>query len=185
MPDPHGPAGRPADPARRHPRVELWLAGLAFLCLTAAALITLADIALRTGLRIGEFFGADRAGLAIVGTVDLVQLAVMAAAYLAITVSFLEDGHVTVDFLYARLSHGGRRLLRILAALLSGLFMGMIFRYGLAQASLVVQYGDRSATLGIPMIWYWVPLLLGAALSTGCALWHLWREIRAPRDGTG
>ena len=149
-------------------RLNRWarvLAWLALLCLAAATLVTLADIGLRALSRAIGLVTGTPPGLALVGVVDLVQLAVMAAAYLAIPFTFAGEGHVTVDMLHRRLPPRLRTLLRALGALLSCLFMAMILRYGIEQARLVASYGDRSATLGIPLVWYWLPLLLGAALS--------------------
>ncbi len=149
-------------------RLNRWaraLAWLALLCLAGATLVTLADIGLRALSRALGLVTGTPPGLALVGIVDLMQLAVMAAAYLAIPFTFAGEGHVTVDMLYLRLPYRLQTLLRALAALLSCLFMAMILRYGIEQALLVASYGDRSATLGIPLVWYWAPLLLGAALS--------------------
>ncbi len=141
------------------------LAWVAVACLAGATLVTLADIGLRALSRTVGLVTGRPPGLALIGIVDLVQLAVMAAAYLAIPFTFAGEGHVTVDMLHLRLPYRLQTLLRALAALLSCLFMAMILRYGIDQARLVAEYGDRSATLGIPLVWYWLPLLLGAALS--------------------
>lgn len=149
-------------------RVRGWaqaLAWLALLCLAGAMLVTLADIGLRALSRTIGLLTGRPPGLALVGIVDLVQLAVMAAAYLAIPFTFAGEGHVAVDVLHLRLSARQQLLLRALGALLSCLFMAMILIFGIEQARLVAAYGDRSATLGIPLVWYWLPLLAGAALS--------------------
>ncbi len=149
-------------------RLDAWaraLAWVALACLAGATLVTLADIGLRALSRAIGLVTGRPPGLALVGIVDLVQLAVMAAAYLAIPFAFAGEGHVTVDLLYLRLPPRLRTLLRALGALLSCVFMAMILRYGIDQARLVAAYGDRSATLAIPLVWYWLPLLAGAALS--------------------
>ena len=146
-------------------RIYRWAAHLGFACLAGAALVTVADIALR------------QVGGAVVGVVDLVQLLVMAGAYLAIAYAFLHGGHVAVDLVSARL---GRRLdaaCRALGALLAAGFMLAIARYGLDAALEQHAYGDRSHTMGIPILWYWTPLLLGAALSALAAV------LIALRDG--
>ncbi len=149
-------------------RLKGWsqgLAWLALLCLAGAMFVTLADIGLRAVSRAIGLVAGRTPGLALVGIVDLVQLAVMAAAYLAIPYTFAGEGHVTVDILHLRLPRRLQQLLRALGALLSCLFMAMILGFGIEQARLVAAYGDRSATLGIPLVWYWLPLLAGAALS--------------------
>lgn len=141
---------RPGDLIERGYRVVA-LAG--FACLAGAALVTCADILLR------------QAGGAVVGVVDLVQLLVMAGAYLAIPYAFLQDGHVAVDLVTARLPTRAAALCRALGALLGLALMLAIARYGLDAALQQHAYGDRSHTMGIPILWYWTPLLIGAALS--------------------
>ena len=134
-------------------RVYRLAAYVGFACLAGAALVTVLDIALR------------QAGGAVIGVVDLVQLLVMAGAYFAIPYAFLHDGHVAVDLVSARLGPRLDAACRALGALLATGFMLAIARYGLEAALEQHAYGDRSHTMGIPILWYWTPLLLGAALS--------------------
>lgn len=141
---------RPGDLIERGYRL---IALAAFACLASAALVTCLDIVLR------------RFGAAVVGVVDLVQLLVMAGAYLAIPFAFLKDGHVTVDLLTSRLPARAAAACRALGAALSVVFLLAIARYGFDAAMQQHAYGDRSHTMGIPILWYWTPLLFGAALS--------------------
>jgi TRAP-type C4-dicarboxylate transport system permease small subunit len=67
---------------------------------------------------------------------------------------------------------------RALGALLATGFMLAIARYGLDAAMEQQAYGDRSHTMGIPILWYWTPLLLGAALSVLAALLIAFRDGR-------
>jgi TRAP-type C4-dicarboxylate transport system permease small subunit len=147
-------------------RVYRSVAHLGFACLAGAALVTVLDIALR------------QVGGAVVGVVDLVQLLVMAGAYLAIAYAFLHDGHVAVDLVSARLGQRLDAACRALGALLATGFMLAIARYGLDAAIEQHAYGDRSHTMGIPILWYWAPLLLGAALSVLAAAQILLRDGR-------
>lgn len=117
-------------------------------------LVTVLDIVLR------------KAGLfSWPGTIDVVQLCIMTAAFLSIPFAFITDGHVSVEILSERLGPRGQAVLRVLAAALGLVFMVAIAYYGLGAAMDQVSYGDRSQTIGIPIIWYWLPLLTGAALS--------------------
>lgn len=155
---------RPSDLIERGHRL---IALAAFACLAAAALVTCLDIALR------------RFGGAVVGVVDLVQLLVMAGAYLAIPFAFLRDGHVTVDLLTARLSARAAAACRALGAGLSLVFLLAIARYGFDAALQQHAYGDRSHTMGIPILWYWTPLLVGATLSVLATALIFVRELRS------
>lgn len=132
------------------------LVGIAALGL--AALVTLADVALSLG----------DGGVA--GEVDLVQLCVMAAAWLAMPLVFLDDAHVSVDLLSARLPWRAARLLKALGGLLSVALMALVLRYGWSAAETQLRFGDVSQEIGVPIVWYWAPLLAGAALSVLAAL---------------
>ena len=63
--------------------------------------------------------------------------------------------------------------------------------FGIGQAQTVAMMGDKSQTIGLPMIWFWYPLLAGAfftaALILLIVLRHLavaftGREVIAPMD---
>lgn len=127
------------------------LAGMAVL--SVAIVVVIADIVMRNTIN-----------QAILGTVDITQLCVMAAAFWAIPHAFSRGGHVSVeigsDAMPPRLRHG----LDGLGAVLGAVFMGLIGWYGWDSASLAASYGDVSQNLAIPMQWYWGFLLSGAAL---------------------
>ena len=127
-------------------------------CLMAAGLVTVVDIVLR-------FFGG-----VVPGAVDLVQLFIMAAAFAAIPWAFHTDGHIGVDLVTERLPAPVQAVLRALAALAAAAVMALILVYGWQAAALQMQFGDVSQNLGVPMVWYWAPLLAGAALSVAACL---------------
>ena len=141
--------------ARRIARLVA-LAGIAALGVAVA--VTVLDILL------------SPLGGAVAGEVDLVQLSVMAAAWLAMPLAFLDDAHVSVDLLSARLPKRLALALKGVGGLLAVLLMALILRYGWDAAAQQLQFGDVSQELGIPIVWYWAPLLLGAALSILAAL---------------
>jgi TRAP-type C4-dicarboxylate transport system permease small subunit len=141
-------------------RLETWLTRIAravallgAAALGGAMLATVADVALRP------------AETGIFGVVDLVQLGVMAAAWLAIPYCFLTDAHVSVDLLAQNLPARLAATLRALGATLAAGLMVLILVYGWQTAAQQAQFGDVSSTLALPKIWYWAPLLAGAGLS--------------------
>ncbi|HEX9647493.1 MAG TPA: TRAP transporter small permease [Alphaproteobacteria bacterium] len=144
------------------------------LALVAAMLLTVVDVALRRPFDI-----------AIKGTVDLTQLLVMAAAWLAIPYAFLTDGHVSVPLLVDRLPARLRAGLAVLAALLGAALLAGIAWYGTAQARLEHGYGEISLTLGIAKHWYWLPLIAGAALSVAACAVRALAQAWRPRPGRG
>lgn len=128
------------------------LAGMAVLAIAIA--VVLADIVLRNTIN-----------MAVLGTVDITQLCVMACAFWAIPFAFTRAGHVRVEvgesLMSPRLRHG----LDAAAAILGAVFVALIGLYGWDAARLAMTYGDLSQTIGIPMIWYYAALLSGCALS--------------------
>jgi TRAP-type C4-dicarboxylate transport system permease small subunit len=135
--------------------ISLAGSGLLFL----GVLMTVADIAIR-----------HTVGGAIPGTVDLTQLIVMWAALAAIPYGFVANDHVAVDLLTERFSPAVQRWLSIFSAVLGCIFLWAVFYFSALQAWLEFGYGDRTQTLGIPIILYWVPMLAGMLLSGFAAL---------------
>lgn len=128
------------------------LAGMAVLSVAIAVVI--ADIVMRNTV--------DRA---VLGTVDITQLCVMACAFWAIPFAFTRGGHVRLEVGAHKMPPRMRHGLDAAAAVLGAVFVALIGVYGWDSAQLALTYGDMSQTIGIPMIWYWATLLSGCALS--------------------
>ncbi len=154
------------DPAERALRL-LSLAGTA--AIAVGAVLTMVDIGLRSV-----------SPLTVKGIVDIMQLCVLAGAMLAIPHGVVTDQHVAIDLFVERLPVRVQVALRAFAALLSIAFLAGVFWFGLQQAMTEYAGGDRSQTIGIPMIWYWVPFLIGMALSVVASLIVF---VRLLRDG--
>lgn len=150
---------------RAFEQVCLIAALLGVAALFGAMAVTVADIVLRP------------LGNAVPGVVDLVQLAVMAGAFLAIPYTFISDGHVSVDLLAQNLPARLAALLRLLAALLATGLLALMLYYGWQSAWQQHAFGDVSQTIGIPLFWYWTPLLAGLALSALATLLLIGREL--------
>ena len=145
------------------------------ICLAAAVIgiaalfgamaVTIADIVLRP------------MGHAVAGVVDLVQLMIMTAAFLTIPYTFVSDGHVSVDLLAQNLPPRVAAMLRVLAALLGTALLSLLLCYGWDSAMQQLAFGDRSHTIGIPLAWYWAPLLVGLGLSVIATLLMAGREL--------
>ncbi len=131
-----------------------YVAWVGMLFLLAAMITTTVDVVLRK---------VDNQG--IYGTIDLIQLMVLSAAYLSIPYAFMTKSHVSVSVLSDMMTLRVAAISQLLATILGFCFMASIAWFGYAQAEMQNQYGDISITLGVPMIYYWVPVLIGAALS--------------------
>ncbi|MCC2652368.1 MAG: transporter small permease subunit [Microvirga sp.] len=123
------------------------------LAYAAAAVVTVADI-------VGRQVGAP-----IPGVVDLVQLFVVGGAWLVIPYAFLTRAHVGVDLLVESFPKAAEQTLRIVASVTAMVLVALMLFYCYEAFQQQLMFGDRSQQLGIPIIWYWVPLLVGMALS--------------------
>lgn len=142
----------------------LALAGtLAFL---VAVALTVIDIVLRT---VSEY--------TVHGLTDIVTLCTMIGALLAIPYGFVQGEHVAIDVFVSRLSPGWQRAFALFAALLGTVLLSAIAWFGFNQMITEYGYGDRSQSIGIPMTFYWVPLVLGMAIAALTNFWLLYRYL--------
>ncbi len=147
-----------------------WVAYAGIVSLFGAMAVTIADIVLRSISRFVNLFADEPIGLAIVGVVDIVQLLVMAVAFLVIPLAFMRDAHVSVDIVTARLSDRLQHVAKGGAAGMGAVFLLIVLLTGLEQAANQIEYGDRTMTLGIPYWWFWTPMLLGCVLSVAATI---------------
>lgn len=119
----------------------------------AAALLTVADV-------IGR-----QLGLPIPGMVDLVQLFVLGGAWLVIPYAFMTGAHVGVDLLVESFPKRLAALMRGVAGVAAIGLMGLMLYFCYATFQQQVMFGDRSQQLGIPIFYFWLPLLFGVGLS--------------------
>ena len=156
--------------------LRLVLSGIAALGVAAyacAALVTVADV-------IGR-----RIGLPIDGVVDLVQLAVMAGTWLVMPYAFMTGAHVGVDFVVSALPHGAALALRSVAAASALGLLALMLWQGFETFEVRTMFGDRSQQLGIPIAWYWYPLLAGLAASLFGVVLALGAQARREDPATG
>ena len=139
-------------------RVALWLAAAGVGALMLTIVVVMADIVARKSL-----------GFSIRGTIDLTQLAQMACAFLALPYVFLRESNISVEAFADRLPQRAQRVVRLVAALITLALMLAITWYSFRQAGIQVGQGDKSVTLGIPILAYWLPTLAGMALSCAAA----------------
>lgn len=126
--------------------------GVALLLM--CAVVNGADIATRRTLNLG-----------FVGLVDLTQLLVMACAFLCIPLTFLREAQIEVDLFSRGASGRAGSALRCIGSLACALLMGAIGIAVVQALQQTLQHGDRSATLALPLWWYWAPVAFGCALA--------------------
>ena len=127
------------------------LAVIGLLAYGAAAVVTVIDILGR------------KVGWPIEGVVDYVQLFVMAGAWLVMPYAFLTGAHVGVDFVVGNLPHPVQSVCRVFSSVVAIVLLALMLWYGYTTAQQRIMFGDMSQEIGIPIVWYWVPLLIGMA----------------------
>ena len=108
-------------------------------------------------------------GYSILGLNDITQLLVMGFIAFALPVTFLRDANISIDFVAGAMSRPMRQTLLALVGILNTAFVAALAWFAWVQA--VAELHTPSPTLAIPMMYYWVPLLVGISLSAlACAL---------------
>ncbi|MBL27859.1 MAG: hypothetical protein CMM50_09975 [Rhodospirillaceae bacterium] len=138
-------------------RVEVLTRRVALLGIAAlfvAIAITIVDVLLRAV-----------AGFGILGTIDMIQLCTMVAVFAAIPYAFAMQEHVGVDFVLHRMPPRLAAFFQGVGMLAAVAMMLGIGWYGWLRMMQQGEFGDSSQTIGIPIAFYWVPLLVAAVLS--------------------
>jgi TRAP-type C4-dicarboxylate transport system permease small subunit len=132
-----------------------------------AVALTVVDIALRSV-----------SSMTVHGLTDIVTLCTMVGAMLSIPYVFATGQHVAIDMFTTRLPEPVQGWLRVAADMLGLVFLAGVFWFGTQQMLTEYEYGDRSQSIGIPMVWYWAPLIAGIGLAALVTLWLALRDLR-------
>jgi TRAP-type C4-dicarboxylate transport system permease small subunit len=152
-------------------RLSRMVAICAFVALAAMVAVTCADIVLRLFLRMPGDVGGSWLPAAVPGVVDWVELTLIIVAQLSIAVTFMKGTHVGVDLIGARFPPGMRNVTRRAGWILSFLFMAACFVQACRLGKAQYLSGVVSSTVNLPLWWYWIPVVLGTALSAlACAV---------------
>jgi TRAP-type C4-dicarboxylate transport system permease small subunit len=123
----------------------------------AMAVVTLADIVLRAGLR-----------LPVPGVVEIVELALAVATFAGIALAFLRGEHVTVDLL-ERLPAPVCLVLDVAVAVAVAALLALLVWLLREDVTDAIEFGDATAVLGLPVAWAMVSLVGGfAAAALAC-----------------
>ncbi|WMS41594.1 TRAP transporter small permease [Acuticoccus sp. MNP-M23] len=136
-----------------------------------AVVLTVIDIVLRSV-----------STLTVHGLTDIVTLCTMIGALMAIPYGFAHDEHVSIDVFTVRLPAGVQRACALFAALLGLVFLAGATWFASQQMLMEWGYGDRSQSIGIPMVYYWLPLLIGLGIAALANLWLIVRILRGITD---
>ena len=141
---------------------------LAMISLLSMMLVTIVDVTMRMVLN--EL---------VLGTVELIQFALVATVFLALPETFMRNEHITVDVIDQALSPSVLRILRRAAAVTTLLLVAVLAWRTIPPALDTIEIGDLTSDLGISLFWYWLPLMAGAIVGAVAALVYAAREFAA------
>ena len=149
------------------------LRALAAVALLAMMLVTIVDVTMRIVLN--EL---------VLGAVELVQLALVATVFLALPDTLLRGEHITVDVVDQSLSPKALGRLRRIAAIATALLVVVLAWRTIPPALDTIEIGDLTTDLQISLVWYWLPLVIGAVAGAVAATVYAVREF-AGRSADG
>jgi TRAP-type C4-dicarboxylate transport system permease small subunit len=141
-------------------------AAMAALLLMMA--VTILDVSMR--IAINEL---------VLGSVEVVQLALVAVVFLALPETFLRDQHITVDALDQFASARALRTARIVAGIATSALVGVMAWRMVLPAIDTLVYGDLTNDLQMSLFWYWLPMLLGILLAVAVTVCLAWRRLKS------
>lgn len=150
--------------------VLLCLDGVAVLALMAMMLTTTTDVVLRMLVN-----------KPVTGATELVELALGVAVFFAAPGVFARGANIAVDMIDEWLP-AWRRALKRLSAMLAVLTLGLLTWHMWKPMLDIISYGDTSADLQIPKIWFMAPAWFGIATALLMAVYVLLAEEIDARD---
>ncbi len=133
---------------------SLGLARLGSLAIVVMVAVTVADVT-----------GRILFGLSLVGTYDIVQLALVVVVYGGLARASAQGAHIAVDLLDRAVGERVGHLLA-LAALASSLFVLVVLTWLAAGEARAAYYlGDTTSDLAIPRYLHWIGIVAGLAAS--------------------
>lgn len=134
------------------------LAVVAGLFLAAMMIVTVVDVVLRDVFNTG-----------IQGTLEIVELLLACSFFVGLPALFVKDAHIVVDMVDASRPRWVPALKRI-SLLLSAVTLAAMVWQGWIAAKDTIEFGDVTSDLGLPRVWYWIPVLFGMAAAAVAAM---------------
>lgn len=104
------------------------------------------------------------------GNVEIVQFLLVCFVFFALPEVFLRFAHITVDVIDGFLSNSMLKFLRIVAAAASFGLVGLMLWRMIPEAIDTYEFGGVTLDLRVGYYWYWLPIVMGVALSSLAAL---------------
>jgi TRAP-type C4-dicarboxylate transport system permease small subunit len=156
--------------------MKTWGEAVATLCAWVAS----AFLAAMMLLTVADVLGRSLFARPIHGTYELVELLLTCTFFFALPAVFLRDGHVLVDVIDSWRPRAVPWLKRI-ALVVTAVMLGIITWRCALFAKNALEFGDVTSDLSLPLILYWIPLLVGFG---GAAVAAVVMAMRRNGNGT-
>jgi len=121
--------------------------------------LTVADIVLRWV-----------ANAPIFGAFELVELSLVSLVFLAIPIVCAKNKHIVINVLDETLPRPVLRWLDVCGMVAALCLVSLIGIYMIGFARDAYRFGDRTMDMGMPVVWFWVPVFLGVLVSVAVCL---------------
>ena len=101
----------------------------------------------------------------IVGVFDLVETTLVLVVFLGFPATFLANSHIAVDVIDLVTSPANVARLKIVAKLLTFVFLIFLAWQMINPAHDAFKFGERKQELGLPLYILWIPMIFGIAVS--------------------
>lgn len=152
-------------------RVARWLSLAASLCLIVMMGVTVLDV-----------LGRHLFNSPIFGTLDIVELSLVATIFIAIPATFLNDEHIVVDLVDQFAGPTTIRWLKRLGVIVTLIVLGVLLWNMRTPFLDKLDWGETTLELSWPRWWHWVPILFGTAISIPAVIWVALRRERGKAD---
>lgn len=142
---------------------------LAMCALVVMMFVTIVDVSMR--LAINEL---------VLGSVEVVQLTLVAVVFFAIPETFLRGEHIAVDLVDQALSASALARVRFAADVVTTVFLCVLAWRMVLPALDTLEIGDRSSDLLISLFWYWLPIVVGGVAAAATMLYLFARPRSTP-----
>ena len=163
-PDPSGPD--PSDPGRLGP--------VAIVCGT----ISVAALFLLCGVMAVDVFARYVFVRPLSWSGEVVKFLMSIIFFTALPIATLRGDHVVVDVLSRRFTGTVKRVCGILVALISAAVMGLFAWHGVDFAARLLNYGDRTYSLKLPLHYAAWAAAAAFAVSALIYLWRAWADAK-------
>jgi len=155
-------------------KIVLTLRRIAMLALVVMMAVTIIDVSMRMILT--EL---------VLGSVEVVQLMLVAVVFLALPETFRRNEQITVDVIDQLAGAKTVRRLRLVAAFLTMVVIVVMAWRTVPPALDTLEIGDLTSDLQISLFWYWLPLSIGVVCAAIAGVLAFIAESRgesAPRE---